>query len=281
MRPRLAQSIAVALLATPLLFLPAAAETVHFPSATTPPTPLQQRLFQERGHPIASRPSTELVGDLYRPEGAGPFPAVVSLHGCGGRDSQTIQDAAGARFTALGYILLTVDSFGPRGVKQRCNVASGPTVDRVADAYGALLYLATLPFVDADRVALLGYSAGAMVTLSAVELGGVEILFDRHFHTAIAYYPGCSEENFSVPTLILIGELDDWTPSRLCRDMVARRSSEGAPLKLVVYPDTYHAFNYPRTKPVTSFGHHIEYNEAAARAAWEETVGALRAAFGR
>src|SRR5471030_422071 len=98
MRPRLAKSIAVALLATPLLFLPASAETVHFPSATTPPTPLQQRLFQERGQPIASQPSTEIVGELYRPEGAGPFPAVVLLHGCAGRSSKEREDATGARF---------------------------------------------------------------------------------------------------------------------------------------------------------------------------------------
>jgi dienelactone hydrolase len=32
---------------------------------------------------------------------------------------------------------------------------------------------------------------------------------------------------------------------------------------------------------VKAFGHHIEYNEAAARAAWSETVSALREAFGR
>ena len=63
--------------------------------------------------------------------------------------------------------------------------------------------------------------------------------------------------------------------------MTARRSSEGAPLKLVVYPGAYHAFNYPRTKPTTYLGHHIEYDEAATNAAWNETVAALRAAFGR
>src|SRR5262245_12148599 len=107
-------------LALALLATTAAAEPVRFPSATTPPTPLQQRLARERGEAIERQPAVDLSGELYRPSGNGPFPAVVMLHGCNGRLQRAIEDAEGARFTALGYALLTVDSFGPRGVKQRC-----------------------------------------------------------------------------------------------------------------------------------------------------------------
>jgi predicted esterase len=49
------------------------------------------------------------------------------------------------------------------------------------DAYGGLLYLAGQPFVDPERIAAVGYSQGAMVALSAVALGGIDTLFDRHF----------------------------------------------------------------------------------------------------
>lgn len=267
------------LLALPFLVSAASAETVHFPSATTPPTPLQQRLFQERGQPIASQPTTELVGDLYRPVGTGPFPAVVLLHGCAGRSSKEREDATGARFAALGYALLIVDSFQTRGITQHC---VGPllAIDRAMDAYGGLLYLAGLPFIDPDRIAVIGYSEGAIAALSAVALAGLETLFDRHFRTAIAYYPLCGAENFAVPTLILIGERDDWTPAHLCQEVMAKRSDRGAPVRLFVYPDAYHSFNSPGAAR-TSFGHHLEYNEAADRAAWGETVAALRAAFGR
>ncbi|MBI2741836.1 MAG: dienelactone hydrolase family protein [Rhodospirillales bacterium] len=265
-----------------LVATPAAAESVHFPSATTPPSPLQQRLAHERGQVIEPQPSVKLAGELYRPPGDGPFPAVVMLHGCDGRLRRAVEDTEGARFTALGYALLTVDSFGPRGVKERCRVEDGPPVDRVMDAYGALLYLASLPFIDADRIAVLGYSQGAMVALSAVELHGVGTLFDRHFRAAIAYYPYCTNAlAVSAPTVILIGERDDWTPAHACRRDMARRSGEGAPVRLIVYPDAYHAFNFQFAKPITVLGHHIESNEAATRAAWAETVAALRAAFGR
>jgi dienelactone hydrolase len=46
-------------------------------------------------------------------------------------------------------------------------------------------------------------------------------------------------------------------------------------------PGAYHSFNAAtlRDNPSTFFGHHLEYNEAADRAAWQETVEALRKAF--
>lgn len=260
--------------------LPAAAETVRFPTATTPPTPLQQRLALERGEAVPVQAPQQISGELYRPAGEGPFPAVVALHGCGGR-RQASDDALGHMVAALGWVLLAVDSFGPRDIAHRCAVEAGPPVDRVMDAYGSLQYLASLPFVDAGRIAVLGFSQGAMIALSAVRLGGIETQFDRHFSAAVAYYPLCHEQNFSVPTLILIGELDDWTPAKECQAMMARRSSEGAAVRLVVYPGAWHAFNFPRASPTTAFGHRLEYDEAAARAAWDETVKALRAAFAK
>lgn len=62
-----------------------------------------------------------------------------------------------------------------------------------------------------------------------------------------------------------------------------QRSGEGAPVRLVVYPGAYHGFNMAslRDKPVSYLGHHIEYNEAADRAALAEMIAALRQAFGR
>ncbi len=62
---------------------------------------------------------------------------------------------------------------------------------------------------------------------------------------------------------------------------MARRTGEGAPVKLVVYRDAYHAFNFQRARPIEFLGHHLEHNEAATTAAWAETVAALREAFGR
>jgi dienelactone hydrolase len=273
--------VALAIIGLPWV---AAAETVHFNSAATAPTPLQQRLAQERAQPIREQSRVELAGELYRPAGDGPFPAVVLLHGCAGRSSREAEDFEGSYYAGLGYALLIVDSFSPRGIAQRCDLSVGPPVDRVMDAYGALLYLAQLPFIDPARIAIVGYSQGGEAALSAVKLGGVQAQFDRQFSAVIAYYPGCeiSLTAVSAPTLVLIGELDETTPAANCREMMARRSGAGAPLRLVVYPSAYHSFNSVRLrgKPDFFYGRR-EYNEAADRAAREETLAALRHAFAR
>lgn len=264
---------------------PAIAETVRFRSATTPPTPLQKRLAAERGQPIDEHQGIELTGELFRPVGMGPFPAVVWMHGCLGRTFRERESALGELYTSLGYVLLLVDSFGPRGIADRCDLGAGVPVDRVMDAYGALLYLASLPFVDPDRVAIVGRSQGGEAALSAVALGGVETLFDRHFRAAIIYYARCdtSMAAASAPTLILIGELDTNTPASACQEMMKRRSGDGASIRLVIYPGTYHSFDSYRLRGRSemAFGHRNEYNEAAANAAWEEELSALRHAFGR
>jgi dienelactone hydrolase len=270
-----------ALLATPLLFSSATAETVYFRSATWPPTPLQQRLAKTAGQTIAEQASTKIAGELYLPPGNGPFPAIVLLAPCSGRLPLPIEQADGARYAALGYVLLAVDSFGPRGFAEGCS-GVGSSVDLVMDAYGALLHLAGLPFVDPDRIAIVGYSHGGQTALAAVAFDGPERLFDRQFRAAVAFYPFCSEQNsaVAVPTLILIGELDDWTLARDCRAMIAKRSGLGAPMRLVVYPDAHHAFNL-KLGPRRYYGHQLDYNETTDRAAWRETVAALRQAFGR
>lgn len=257
--------------AAALWWLPATAETVRFPTAPLPPS------LAMLGGDQAGAPPVQISGELYRPAGPGPFPAVVGLHGCGGR-RQAWEDALGAQVTALGWVMLSVDSFGPRGVTHRCTADAGTIVERVRDAYGALQYLANLPFVDKGRIAVLGFSQGGMAALSAVRPEVADAMPQQRFRVAVAYYPWCVEQKFAVPTLILIGELDDWTPARLCRETAAQ-SGEGSPVRLVIYPGARHGFNFPWPRPINMFGHRLEYDEAATRAAWEETVAALRAAF--
>ncbi len=271
-----------ALLAMLVFSSPVVAETVTFRSATWPPTPLQQRLAKTAGQTIAELASVTIRGELYLPPGKGPFPAVVLMPPCTGRLPIELEHAEGERYNALGYALLAVDSFGPRGFEDGCG-GVGSSVDLVMDAYGALLYLAELPPIDPDRIAIVGYSRGGDVALSAVGFDGVERLFDRQFRAAVAYYPFCQRQEataVAVPTLILIGEQDDWNAARDCRDMMVRRRAFSAPMRLVVYPDAHHAFNL-NLPPRSHYGHRLEYDEAADRAAWLETTSALRQAFGR
>jgi dienelactone hydrolase len=46
-----------------------------------------------------------------------------------------------------------------------------------------------------------------------------------------------------IPTLILIGAADDWTPAEHCSRKVVGWGTEGPPIEHVVYPGTHHGFN--------------------------------------
>jgi dienelactone hydrolase len=228
--------------------------------------------------PLAS--PMPLQGYLRQPNSAGPSPAVVLLHGCSGNWGR-LDEYWGKRIASWGYVTLTVDSFGPRGIKSTCS--SGAPIDLALDAYRALSFLVRQPFVDPGRVAVLGFSQGGWLALTSIEHGAIEQNSRDKFRAAAAFYPKClgSKGNMTVPTLILIGELDDWTLAQECRNMVegrddwgiSRISGQGVPARLIVYPGAYHAFDAPGLeRPIEFLGHHLEYNKSAA----DQATDALR-----
>ena len=214
--------------------------------------------------------STELTAFLFKPEGQGPFPAVVLLHGCSGLGLgggvSAIYSAWARVLTKRGYAALLVDSAGPRGFGETCGRSPARSTlyrDRPKDAYGALAYLQAHPAIKADRIGLLGWSqGGATVLLSVVSesIGRPEPPPHHDFRAAIAFYPGaCSETRQSkpytrvelgawttqIPLLVLQGEADNWTPSGPCAEFIEAARRRGAPVEIRLYPDALHGFDAP------------------------------------
>jgi dienelactone hydrolase len=212
-----------------------------------------------------------IEGDLAKPDGAGPFPAVVGLHGCAGMHDTTKRKLAD-QLVAWGYVVLLVDSYATRRIGiNACTSAAGTAfLKRRQDAYGALLFLVRQAFVDPQRVAVVGFSAGARVTLSVAETRSFELFeppSSLRFRAAAAFYPPCKAAWAppEMPTLIFIGALDDWTPASDCTEKVASWSKDGPPIDLVVYPGVHHGFYYAHLQPgITMFDHWLEYNGEAA-----------------
>ncbi|MBN9088293.1 MAG: dienelactone hydrolase family protein [Reyranella sp.] len=220
-----------------------------------------------------------LIGYLAKPAGKGPFPAAVLLHGSGGFHAQMLSWAN--RLSRWSYVAFAIDSFSPRGRHGQGNVAK----EQAGDAFEGLRYLAELPQVRANAVALIGFSFGGSSTLADLEQGSaIARLYPDKFRAGVAFYPECSGSSglMTVPMLILVGALDDWTLASDCTDMAAgksvipvvRQSGDRSNVKLVVYPGAHHGFDIADLSiipgGVTVQGHRLEYNEAATRDAAQQ-----------
>src|SRR2546426_6686862 len=149
--------------------------------------------------------SEQIPVTLSKPDGPGPFPAVVIVHDCSGLGprSSGAPDRWARELLGRGYVVLIPDSFTTRGFADGvCTVTSTRGIDvsperRARDAYAALAHLRTLPYVDGSRVGLMGGSHGGSTTLASViapetERESLAQEKRRGFTAAVALYPGCA-----------------------------------------------------------------------------------------
>ena len=152
-------------------------------------------------------------------------------------------DAAGENLTPLRrkVLELLMDQQGPAKAYDLLPLldtdkgqAKPPTI------YRALDFLASHPSVDPDRIGVIGFSQGAYLALLSVERGGIERDATKRFRAAVGFYPPCLDfkGDMTAPTLIMVGELDDWAPAVECRNLaegrddfgISREKGKGAPI---------------------------------------------------
>jgi dienelactone hydrolase len=230
--------------------------------------------------PVDDPTTKAIAGALFKPEGAGPFPAVVYMVGCGGLHypaEAALEKSLIDHFLAKGVATLILDPFTARNeggicyelatVNEKTLAPYGPRGGN--DALAALKVLKAMPDIDSSRIFLQGYSYGASASLFASDpkTPGAR---DAKIAGVIAYCPYCYDKvEFSAPTLILIGERDDWTPAALCQAVKGKPNVE-----VVVFPGAAHGFNFDwslwsraehQPPPTDWMGHDIGYDERATQ----------------
>lgn len=203
-----------------------------------------------------------ISGHVYKPRGEGPFPAVIVLHACAGLDDHAHQWAK--QLNEWGYVAFPIDSFGPRGVSNVCtNTGRVTGMERALDAIGAVQSLWQLSFVQTEKIGIIGFSHGGIAALEATKENlsrYVAKLDSIPFKAVVAYYPKCdSGYSIAVPTMILIGEKDDWTPADNCRSLDTFEM-----IQVNTFENAHHGFD--RLGSFRTYGGHTLVYDAAATA---------------
>src|SRR4051794_38021800 len=166
------------------------------------------------------------------------YPAVIIVHTLSGyRDAN--EGYVAAELRKAGFATLTYDSFAARGTTGAAMQGSpGYLPAGVVDAYAALRRLADESRIDADRIAILGFSFGGEAAhLTAFEpLRSALIPGSGRFAAHVAFYPG---GNLGViaergaytgsPVLMLLGGKDDNLPVAKIENYQAYARAAGNP----------------------------------------------------
>jgi alpha/beta superfamily hydrolase len=155
-------------------------------------------------------PSLEAL--LHLPEGAPPFPGVVICHPHPQYGGDMYNNVVGALVRAVTGIGAAAVRFNFRGVGES-EGAYDNGAGETQDVLAALGALRSQPEVDADRVALAGYSFGAMVML--------RVASGRNDLRAVVSVANPTQRGPKVeirmlaPTLFLVGDRDSYCDGQL------------------------------------------------------------------
>ena len=122
--------------------------------------------------------------------------------------------------------------------------------DQLTDAFAALEIVHTHPFVDSNRIGVMGYSMGGITTILAAfeEIAQNSSRNKIRFALHVPFYAPCiiHLENGSgtgAPIVCLWGEENETTPKSRCEELFKCLQDGGSSVKEIWYPDAAHGWN--------------------------------------
>jgi len=163
-----------------------------------------------------------------------------------------------------GIATFEVCSFKSRGVTSTVgSQIEVTTAMMVLDAYQAFETLSLHKNINANKIGITGWSLGGGVTLFSAWTPLKEAINPNlHFAAHLAFYPPCIVvpevlDFGEAPIHILIGELDNWTPSYACVELVSQMG-EKSNISLTIYPNAHHSFDRDLPPEIKSNGYILE-----------------------
>ena len=209
---------------------------------------------------------------LMRPDGPGPYPAILVLHTSGGLQAADTDFAQ--RLVQQGYVALVPAFMEAYGLTSRTRAETFTTdaepID--ADLVACLDLLSQNDKVKGSKLGAVGFSNGGYFAMWLAAVGKVQ--------AAVGYYGAYSGAGTdrslgrfrrlftkaSAPVLILHGGSDGTVPVQSAKELAAIVAAAGAPVELQIYPSADHRFDREPASPAAA---------AAAGDAWTRTLAFL------
>lgn len=200
---------------------------------------------------LEKQEAQEVFGVLNLPETSAEdevFPLVIALAGSKGWSKHHLEYLR--MYNEMGIATFEVKSFESRNITSTVgSQVAVTTAMMILDSYKALEVLSGHPHINANKIAITGWSLGGGVALYA----GWEPLRRAinpaySFSAHLSFYPPCIVEPLhldftSAPIRILIGELDNWTPANQCVELVNKLQGSSADIQVTVYSESHHSFD--------------------------------------
>lgn len=184
----------------------------------------------------------DVLAYVAKPDGDGPFPAVIMIHEFYGLNESIIGKAEG--LAQEGYYVVAPDTFRgsttawiPRAIYQ---VISTPPERVNADLDSVYAWLASQPEVDRDRIAIAGFCYGGRTSL-------LYSLHNDNLAATVVFYgsPEIDPETLKHlpgPVLGIFGGADQSIPVEEVRAFENGLEAAGVPHEITIYEGQPHAF---------------------------------------